>query len=72
MSELCYKHTCEPLSFNQVMHKKFPTCSLVAFQYEASESISACTVSAEILTQLTNLQAVRLAPDRLIILENVL
>ena len=48
------------------------TCSLVAFQYEAYESISGCTVSAEILTQLTNLQAVRLAPDRLIILENVL
>ena len=48
------------------------TGSLVAFQYEAYESISGCTVSAEVLTQKTNLKPVRLAPDRLIILENVL
>ena len=47
------------------------TCSLVAFQYEAYESISGSTVTAEILTQKANLmKAMRLAPDRLIILEN--
>ena len=46
------------------------TCSLVAFQYEAYESISGCTVSAEILTQKDNLKAMRLAPGRLIIREN--
>ena len=36
------------------------TASLVGFQYGASESIFACTVSAKISTQTVNFEAVRL------------